>query len=143
MESAPSTSSLDLLWLQTSQTTRPTRQSYQISAIPKSPLEPFFLMFLSGISHNLLLQHELASYENLLQKSLFVPPPEKKNEKKKKPLLSFLRGFIGIYFAVELGLFFLLLDPVLQGFLHYSARKAMKILVRGETSFGSEVERQQ
>lgn len=142
MELAPSTPSLDLLCLQTSQTTRSTRQSYQISAILKSPLEPFSLIFLSGISHNLLRQHELASYGNLLQRSLFVPPPEKKRKKEKN--LSFL------FYEVDLdrlrhrtGPFFLL-GPVLQGFLHhYLARKAMRILVRGETSFGSEVERQQ
>lgn len=50
-------------------------------------------------------QHELASYDNLLQKRLFVPP-EKKRKKKEKPSLVFSQGFIGIYFAIELGLFF-------------------------------------
>lgn len=73
------------------------------------------------------------------KKALLSLPPDKKRKKEKSSLV-FSQGFIRIYFAIELGFFFLW-GPVLQGFLHYSARKAMRILVRGETSFGSEVER--
>lgn len=68
---------------------------------------------------------------------------KKERKEKKRKILSCL--FTRLYrdlFRHQTGPFFLL-GTVLQGFLPYSARKAMRILVSGETSFGSEVERQQ
>jgi len=74
------------------------------------------------------------------KKALLSLPPEKK-EKRKVLSCLFTRLYPDL-FRHRTGPFFLW-GPVLQGFLHYSARKAMRILVRAETSFGSEVELQQ
>lgn len=75
---------------------------------PKIAARAPYSSFSLASPNKLLLQHELASYDNLLQRSLFVlsPKKKKKEKEKKSPLLSFHEALsIGIYFAIELDFF--------------------------------------